>query len=221
MSGLADAARDAYDLAFQVSPIFLTGGVASGVLGGTLPIIATLGDLAGSIQGLASGGANLQAFPIRFLPMPGTQAISQAIGQYPFATRYVAANATIELPRRIVYKMISPISMTGGYLTKLAIFSSLQSTLDNHNNSGGTYTIITPSLIFTDCVMLNMVDNAVSHHRGEAKQQQIEWMLVFEQPLISEQDTSAALSSLMGKISAGIKIDNPASWSQGIAGVIP
>ena len=52
MSGaLASAARSAYQLAFQVSPIILQGGIAAGTPGGMLPIIGLTGQLLSFAQG--------------------------------------------------------------------------------------------------------------------------------------------------------------------------
>ena len=207
--------RDSYDLAFQVSPIILTGGIASGIPGGMLPIIMLVGGLAGFAQGLlSSGGLSMQDFPARFIPTPGTTAILQSIGQYPFANRNIAANATIEMPKNIGFQMIAPVQDSGGYLTKLALFTSLQSALNNHNNNGGTYTLATPSMIFPDCVMLGMTDAT----QTSSKQQQIMWQLDFQQPLISLQSAQAAFNGLMGLLDSGAQVA-AGSWS-GIGSVI-
>ncbi|OYV49204.1 MAG: hypothetical protein B7X10_02120, partial [Burkholderiales bacterium 21-58-4] len=48
------AARSAYALAFQYSPIILTGGIASSSLGQALPIIALVGQAAAFVQGLGN-----------------------------------------------------------------------------------------------------------------------------------------------------------------------
>ena len=207
--------RDSYDLAFQVSPIILTGGIASGIPGGMLPIIMLVGGLAGFAQGLLSnGGLSMQDFPARFIPTPGTTAILQSIGQYPFANRNIAANATIEMPKNIGFQMIAPVQDPGGYLTKLALFTSLQSALNNHNNNGGTYTLATPSMIFPDCVMLGMTDVT----QTSSKQQQIMWQMDFQQPLISLQSAQAAFNGLMGLLDSGAQV-GAGSWS-GIGSVI-
>jgi hypothetical protein len=201
--------RDSYDLAFQVSPIILTGGIASGIPGGMLPIIMLAGGLTGFAQGLLSGGGlSMQDFPARFIPTPGTTAILQSIGQYPFANRQIAANATIEMPKNIGFQMIAPVQDFGGYLTKLALFTSLQSALNSHNNNGGTYTLATPSMLFPDCVMLGMTDVT----QTSSKQQQIMWQMDFQQPLISEQSAQAAFNGLMGLINSGSQVAS-GSWS--------
>lgn len=209
MATLANAARTAYDLAFQVSPIILTGGLATGILGGNLPIIALYGQAAGFVQGaVSSGSISADDFYCRFVPLPGSTVINQTIGQYPFANQLVAANATVQQPLTISLQMIVPVKDSGGYLTKLAIFSSLQQSLLLHNASGGSYTIATPSLLYTNCLMTAMTDIT----GGETRQQQVSYQLDFVQPLISKQQAQAATSALMSKLSGGNQITSP-SWS--------
>ncbi|MGC9216170.1 hypothetical protein [Acidithiobacillus sp.] len=211
MGAQADFFRGAYDLAFQVSPIALTGGIASEIPGGAIPIALLLGSLLGFVQGaITTGGLTLQDFPWRFIPQSGTQVLSQSLGEYPFANRQIAANATIENPLNITYKLINPVNTDGGYITKLPMFTSLRESLNTHNNSGGTYTIIMPSLILKDCVLLDMTDST----SGD-KQQQIEWTMNFRKPLISIASGQQAFNGLMGIIeNAGMATGS--AWS-GIA----
>ena len=69
----AKITRTAYDLAFQISPIFLVGGIVNGIPGGVLPIILLPGFIIGEAQGalsnlsLGSGDAFAE-----FLPTPGS-----------------------------------------------------------------------------------------------------------------------------------------------------
>jgi len=207
----SSAFRTAYDLAFQVSPIILSGGIASGALGNMLPIIALTGQAAAFAQGALTSGLSMSDFYARFVPLSGSTVISNSAGKYPFANQQVAANATIEGPTNISLMMIAPVKETGGYLTKLALFTALQSALRKHNNSGGVYHIATPSYIYTNCIMLQMSDVTPEGTR----QQQIEWQLDFERPLITQDAASQAIASLnakMGKMMGGQKITD-AKWS--------
>ncbi|OYY59030.1 hypothetical protein [Polynucleobacter sp. 39-46-10] len=189
------AFRDAYDLAFQVSPIILTGGSYSF----PFPIIALTGQLASLGQGIATSGFSLDSFYARFLPIPGGTVINNQIATYPFANQQVAANAIIESPKNISLRMIAPVRDTAGYLTKLAIFTALRNSLNNHNNAGGTYTVATPAYIYQNCVMTAMTDITSE----QTSQKQIEWQIDFIQPLISTQDANAAFSAQMAKLSGG------------------
>jgi hypothetical protein len=224
MAGLADFARDAYDLFFQVSPITLTGGIAGTVAGGMLPIIATIGGLGGVAQGLVSGLVNggsvgMQDFPWRFVPVTGAMAIAQTAATYPFANRRIAANATIEQPKYISLKMIWPVNQMAGMATKLALFSSLQSTLNQHNNNGGTYVVATPAMIYNNCLLLNLSDVTPD----DSKQKMVHWQWDFMQPLISQSQAAGALSGLMNILNGG-GVQTGSSWSgpftQGISGAV-
>lgn len=190
-----DAFRAAYDLAFQVSPIVLTGGAYAS----PMPIIGLTGQLGAFVQGFASGQDVLSSFYATYLPIPGSTVINNSIATYPFANQQVAANAIIEQPKAISLMMIAPVRDSGGYLTKLAIFTALQTALSNHNNNGGTYTVVTPAFIYTDCVMTSMTDIT----SGATAQRQVEWQLDFIKPLISTSDANAAFSNQMAKIAGG------------------
>lgn len=209
--------RAAYDLSFQVSPIILVGGIAAGTLGGMLPIISLTGQAAALVQGIATGGITSDAFFAKFLPIPGSTIISNAVGTYPFANQQVAANAIIQQPLNISLEMIAPVKERGGYLTKLAIFTALQSSLLAHNNAGGTYNIATPAYIYTNCLMTGMTDIT----SGETNQKQVKWQLDFVQPLITQQQATSAYNSLMGKAASGQQITSPQWSGQGIAAGTP
>ena len=207
--------RDAYKLSFQVSPIILVGGIVSNTLGGMLPIIGLTGQLASLAQGvLSSGGLSTDDFFAQYLPIPGGTLINNAIGTYPFANQQVAANAIIEQPLNISLQMIAPVRDTGGYLTKLALFTALQSSLRAHNDAGGTYHIATPAFIYTNCVMTAMTDIT----SGTTNQKQVEWQLDFIRPLVTQQQATTAFSALMGKLAGGGQVTSPA-WSGPVASV--
>lgn len=203
---LANATRTAYDLAFQVSPIILVGGS----YGAGMPIIGLVGQLAALAQGIVSGGISTDAFFARFLPLPGGTLISNAIGRYPFANQQVAANAIIQQPLNISLRMICPVRETGGYLTKLAILTSLQTALQAHCSAGGTFNIATPAFIYTNCILTGMTDVT----SGTTAQKQVEYELTFEQPLITQAAATAALNTLMGRLTGGQQVTSPL-WSGG------
>lgn len=212
MAFVSDAARFSYDLAFQVSPIILVGGIASNTLGGMLPIIALTGQLASAAQGaLSSGGLSLDDFFARFVPVPGSTLVSQQIATYPFANQQVAGNATIQQPLNISLRMIAPVKDTAGYLTKLAIWTALQNSLVAHNAAGGRYHIATPAYIYPDCLMTQMTDAT----GGAGRQQQIEYQLDFIKPLVTQQAATSAFNGLMSKLSSGAQLSGatPAAGS--------
>src|ERR1019366_2386287 len=88
------------------------------------------------------------------------------------------------------------------YASKLANMTSIQSTLHQHNVTGGTYTIATPSYFYTNTVMIGMHDVS----SGDTKQAQIEWKLDFIKPLISMQDANNyAFNSMMQQLASGVQ----------------
>lgn len=200
---------DAFKITFELSPIILTGGVAT-FTGGALPIIAITEALSFT-DGLLSGGADLDFddFFAHFLPLPGSSLIDQAIGHYPFANQAVAANAVIRQPLMISMRMICPARGPSGVALKLATMMALQAALQTHNASGGTYTIATPSFFYTNCVMTSMRDTSA----GDSKQLQNTYQLDFEQPLLTLQDAEQAQNNLISAITGGTPISFPPSLS--------
>ncbi|WP_431290396.1 hypothetical protein [Burkholderia cepacia] len=210
---LSSGFRSAYDLSFQVSPIILNGGIVANTLGGMMPIIGLVGQLGALAQSvLSSGSVSLDNFFARFVVLPGGTIINNAVGTYPFANQQIAGNAIVMQPKNVSLLMIAPVKDTGGYLTKLAIFTSLQSSLEAHCAAGGTFHVATPARIYTNCILTSMTDVT----SGEGKQQQIQWQLDFVQPLLTQQAASSAFGALMSKLAGGQQVTSPA-WSGAVA----
>lgn len=201
----------AYKLSFQLSPVILQGGIASAIPGGMLPIIA-ITEALNFVDGLLSGGVgltDLDDFFANFQPMPGGTFIDQKIGEYPFANQSVAANAVITQPLVISYRMICPARGEGGYALKLATMTALQATLAQHNASGGTYVCATPSLFYTNCIMLRMTDTSAQN----SHQVQNTYQLDFRRPLLTLQDAQQAQNNLMSQLTNGTAISGTPAWS--------
>ncbi|MFM0503968.1 hypothetical protein [Paraburkholderia caffeinilytica] len=201
-NALGNAARSAYDLAYQQSPIIFNGGLFSSSLGGMAPILTLLGGLINDVTGSDS------ASTVKFVPVPGATAISNTVATYPFANRFVAGNAVIRNPKNISLLMIAPVNSVGGYLLKQATFMALQSTFEAHTAAGGTYHVITPSYPYFDCVMATMTDVT----SGGGYQQQIQWQIDFVQPLITQQQAQTAWNGMLSMISGGQQLTT-SSWS--------
>jgi hypothetical protein len=201
-------------LSFQLSPIILTNGIAAQIPGGMLPIIA-LTEALNFVDGLLSGPSeiNLDSFFATFQSLPGASLIEQEIGEYTFANQAVAANATIADPLNVSMVMICPVKNTAGYPLKLATMMALQAALTQHNGSGGTYTIATPSAFYTNCIMLAMRDVT----SGESNQPQTMWQMDFRRPLLTQDQLSGAQGNLMSQLSGGGRVpanaDGSISWS--------
>ena len=109
--------------------------------------------------------------------------------------------------------MIAPVKDAGGYLSKLAVFTNLQNTFSSHNAAGGTYTVATPSYIYTGCIMTGMNDIT----GGDTKQQQIIWQLDFMQPLVSLSQAQNAQNALAKALSNGQVTSGSLTAGAGIA----
>lgn len=194
--------RAAWEIAFQKTPILLTRGIAANIPGGVLPIVA-LTEAANFVTGLLTGGPNinLDDFFANFEPMPGSALISNQAATYPFANQSIAANAIIAQGLPIPVKMTAPATGKIAYPIKLATMTALKGTLDQHNNLGGTYSVITPSYIYTDCLLLSMRDIG-----SDTQQKQVVWQLDFFQFLVSLQAAQTALNSLMQKLNSKVPI---------------
>jgi len=204
----------AFKLAFQLSPIVLTGGLASSVTGsltgGALPIIA-LTEAVHFIFGLLSGAENIELddFFAHFEPLPGSTLVDNQIGTYPFANQSVAANAIIAQPLQLSMLMRCPARDELGYATKLITMMALKQALDQHNQSGGTYTVVTPSYFYTNGIMTGMRD--VSN--GQSHQVQNAYQMDFTFPLLTLQAAQQAQNSLMSQLTSGTQISGQPAWS--------
>lgn len=208
-----------FQLGFDISPIILTGGGSlTNLTGGMLPIVA-ITEAASFVNGILNGGieTGLDDFFAHFRPLPGSTLIDNAVGHYPFANQAIAANAIITQPLRISLLMFCPAKDTGGYIAKLATMTALQNALSQHIASGGTFTVATPSFIYTNCLLLSLKDIS----GGETKQAQYVWQWDFEQPLITQQDADQAQNSLMQKLTNGSPTDGSLSGPGNTVGFPP
>ncbi|EFE3850970.1 hypothetical protein CFR02_002964 [Escherichia coli] len=200
----------AFKLAFEVSPILLVDGIASKIPGGMMPI-AVLTEGLSIANGLLHGEIRTRSMAA-FTPMAGTTLVQQDICNLNFYNQVTAANATVRKPNRVVMQMIRPASTEdGGYTTKGMTFTALKMALDMHNQYGGCYTVMTPSFIYTHCLMRSFIDT--SSFSEQNKQVQHTWQIEFEQPLSSVEQTVKTLASVLDKFDKGMPSDGPLSWS--------
>ena len=207
---MSTLARSAFRLGFELSPILLTRGIAISV-GGALPLI-TITQSLGLLGGLLTGGDTLDTdtYFAHFTPVPGATLINNQIGKYPFANQAVAGNAIIAQPLNVSLLMTCPVNDGTSYASKLMTMETLKATLDKHNQAGGTYTVLTPSHTYTDCVLIDLKDVT----GGSTKQAQAQWQWDFEQPLIAQSDAVQALNNMMAKLKQGLALPTGGlSWS--------
>lgn len=206
----------AFKLGFQISPIILTGGVATNIPGGMLPIVS-ITEAANFVTGLLSGGTetSLDDFFAHFQPAPGMTLVENAVGHYPFANQAIAANAIIAQPLRLSMLMICPVKSEGGYIAKLATMSALKAVLAQHGASGGLYTVATPSGILPNGILLTLRDISA----GDTKQVQHTWQWDFEFPLVTLQQAEQAQNTLTSKLTNGLPTDGSLSGAGSTIGI--
>jgi hypothetical protein len=186
-------------LSFQVCPIILTGGTAAQIPGGMIPLISLFYP-GGSGLGLPFDIGDLDDAFGAFNVLPGGTLISQAIAKYPFANQSVAANAVVREPLILSVIMDSPMRGPNAWSTKQMVFSSLKSTLDTHNNVGGTYSVATPAYLYDNLVMIALTDNS----RGVNSLPQNAWRFDFERPLVALAELQGAQNQLTQQMSNGL-----------------
>jgi hypothetical protein len=192
-------------LSYQVCPIVLTGGVATQILGASLPILSLFSGVGPNGLGLPFDIGDLDDAFGAFNVLPGGTLVSQQIAKYPFANQSVAANATIREPLTISVIMDAPMRGPNAWAYKRMIMTALKGTLDFHNNKGGTYAVVTPAFMYTDLIMTALTDNS----RGNNSLPQNAWRFDFEKPLVALGDIQTAQSQLMSKISNGTVVTDP------------
>lgn len=199
-----------FKLAFEISPILLVDGIAADIPGGVMPI-AVLTEGISIADGLLHGDIG-KGPTAAFTPMAGTTLIQQDIGNLNFYNLLTAANSVVNKPNRVMMQMIRPaFTSGGGYATKGMTFTALKLALDKHNQSGGSYTVLTPSFIYTGCLMRQLID--VSGFSEQNKQVQHTWQFEFDQPLLTISQLDAALGNLMSKFETGMPSSGGLSWS--------
>lgn len=202
-------ARSLFQLGFEISPVILVGGIAQNIPGQMLPIVA-ITEAANFVSGLLHGTLDLDLtqYLCHFEPLPGGTLVENTIGSYPFANQTVAANAIIAQPLHLSLKMSCPVKGNASYITKFVTMSALKATLDVHNNSGGTYIVATPSLIYDNLILKGLRDVS----GGDSKQVQTQWQWDFEKPLLTQTQAGQVLGNLMNKLDGGLPVTSP-SWS--------
>jgi len=211
--------RTTFQLTYQVSPIFLTGGlfeslnpVGFPIVGLTEALSAGTNDLAAFVSGnfLPTQNTDLDRYFCNFRPLPGSTLIKNDVATYPFFTSQLAANAQVQQPLNVSLLMYCPANSITPYTVKIATMLALQKTLQLHASLGGTFTVMTPAGTYTGCVLTALTDVSTN----ETNQAQFAYQWDFTQPLITFPTNLGDFNNLMGAISTGVPI-------QAVGGAIP
>jgi hypothetical protein len=181
-----------YRLSYEISPIMLVGGIAGTNM---LPLINILSSQNFS-QGVLSSASGDDYFG-HFRVLPGHSLMENEVALYPLANQSVAAIITD--PLRVSLEMIAPANDQTTVAAKLAIMTSLKSSLDNHTALGGWYNVSTPSYIYQGCLLTSLTEGT---EEDDGSQVQIRWIWNFMQPLLTAEAAQAAQNQGMSKISS-------------------
>lgn len=200
---MINPAQQQYQLTYEISPIILVNGIATGQPNNQMAIIQLT-----DAQAVADNDFDdFSDFFAHYRPAMSSSLIENEIGSYPFANQAVAANAILALPLKVSLIMSCFAQTGGGYPNKVQTMTNLVNQLNQHNQSGGTYIVATPSYIYNSCILLKVHDIS----RMDSNQPQNTWQWDFEQPLLTQQAAQVAYNSLMSKISGGLP--NSGTWS--------
>ena len=195
--------QTAFSLVYEISPIILIDGLAQYFPFGVLPI-TVLTEMF-DIPGIENG-----EFFAHFKPISGGTLADWEVAEYPFASMQVAANAVIQQPLKISMMMVCPAQNGGGYLIKQAILTALQTAIQTHLLSGGSFTVITPAYTYTHCLLTSIRDiTPVSD-----KQVQYVFQWDFVQPLITASGAQQVLGNLMNKFENGLPTPSNLTWNE-------
>src|SRR5882672_9526000 len=92
IEALGGGSRSEFQLSYELSPIYLTSGVAAKSIGGVISLL--------SLINYASGASMDEQFA-HFMPVPGSTLVENEFSQYPFANQQIAANAMIAQPLQV------------------------------------------------------------------------------------------------------------------------
>lgn len=201
LNGIIGSATSAvFSLANQASPIILTNGIAQSVPGGYLPIIA-ITEAVGirEIASLIGAGEFPSQYFANYRPVSGSTLIKNEVAMYPFFTQQIAANAQIQQPLNVSMLMVAPAGQGTAFPTKLATMSAMKALLDVHTNLGGTYIVVTPSWIYTNCLLTQISDVSTS----ETNQTQWAYQWDFVQPLLTFPGYNTVESAATSLLTAG------------------
>jgi hypothetical protein len=204
VSGFTGVVASAFQLSFEISPIFLVNGIANASPLGVIPILA-LTETASFLTGILSGSppTDLNQYFAHFVPMGGGTLIDVAYAKVPFANQQIAANAAIVQPLKISLEMNCPATNSTSYAVKLATMTALKFALDQHINQGGWFSIATPAYIYTNALLNRLADITT----GGTGQRQLRYQWDFELPLLTLQQAQAAQNTLMQNITNGTQTD--------------
>lgn len=188
---------DSYELAYIRSPIILRGGIAD-FQGGYMPIIELTEflNVLEAIRNTVLTGSPLKDMYGAFQVQGGTSLLQYASGEYPFQNAATAVNYQMKMPNQIVFEMLTPFKKSMDLFNQLPVMTVLIQALERHRALGGYYMLLTPSKIYTSCIL----ESITQADYDVGSQLQMAWMWAFKEPLLTEEAAEKAYNDTMDKI---------------------
>jgi len=201
-----------FKTAFEITPIILTGGIATGQ-GDGLPIVALTNP--GNFDDPVTSGSSpsLDDYQFRYSPLPGSRLLKWQPGVYPFANQAIAANALIADPTNVSLIMYCPATANWPFSQRKTDITSLIASLQQHQIRGGLYTVVTPAYIWPASILLEILDvSGADNH-----QYQFAWQWNFYQPLTSLAAAQQAQNGLTSMLTNQTPPAGSTGWAAGSA----
>jgi hypothetical protein len=183
-----------YSYWYTENPIILVNGAAGTGIITILNLMQANGFPQGPTQPSNPDAPNF----VKFKLLPGHSLMNNEVAMYPFANQSVAANAIITQPLELSIEMLVPATAEFDVLTKFYTMSALKSKLDEHTAAGGWYDVVTPSYVYTGCLLTSLVDASPESMGAQA---QVRWVWSFMQPLLTAESARPAQNQEMSNIS--------------------
>lgn len=198
-------------MAYEITPIILTGGIASSQ-GDGLPIVALTQP--GYQSDPVTGGASpsLDDFNFNYTPLAGSRLLKFMAGTYPYANQAIAANALIQDPNSVSLLMFCPATLDWPFSARKSDINSLVSSLKLHQSLGGQYSVVTPAYTWTGALLLELLDVS----GADSHQYQYAWQWNFFAPLTSIEQAVAAQNGLASTLTNQTQPAGSTGWPAGL-----
>lgn len=205
------AVQTAWELVYRVSPVILTGGIASsltssispsGLFGSTLSSIASVGIpiamIIDPVSLLDPTSLNVDDLFAHFTPMTSGTLLDFTVAKQPYANQTVAGNAMVQNELVISVNMECAYRGSANMITRIAVIQAFQAVISKHVSMGGRFTVLTPGMTYTNALLVRITDVS-----DDPTKPQTSFQLDFERPLITKVEAAGASSTLMSKLTSG------------------
>lgn len=101
----------------------------------------------------AGASVPLPLIGFEYLPLQRIELLNYSYSQYPYLNRETISNTSIKNPLRFQIQGVKPITSLNTMFLSLAVNIGLLELMDKYVAGGGTFTIVTPWGVLTNCVL--------------------------------------------------------------------